>query len=247
MRRSGRRCCGGWNDTAAVVPAGSLPELFAARAARVPDAVAVACGEARVSYGELDVRAGRLARLLAGRGAGPESVVAVLLERSAELVAALLAVLKAGAAYLPVDPGYPAERVAFMLADAGPAVRAGDARGWPGRCRRGGVPVVELDEPVAAAELAAAGPAAGVAGAGGRAGVRDLHVGVDGGAEGGGGHRTGGWRTFLAAAAGRFAAGGGRPGAGGDDGRRSTCRVLELYLPLLAGAGAGAGGAGGGA
>ena len=98
------------------VPAGGVPELFGAQAAACPDAVAVVCGDAVVSYGELDARAGRLAGLLAGLGAGPERVVAVVLDRSAELVIALLAVLKAGAAYLPVDPGYPAERVGF---DAG--------------------------------------------------------------------------------------------------------------------------------
>ena len=74
------------------------------------------------SYAELNARANRLARLLVSRGARPESVVAVLMERGADLVVALLAVVKAGAAFLPVDPGYPAERVSFMLADARPVV-----------------------------------------------------------------------------------------------------------------------------
>ena len=122
MRRSGEQVLAGWNDTAAAVPAVTLAGLFGAQAARVPDAVAVVCGDVVVSYGELDAAAGRLARVLAGRGAGPERVVAVAMERSAELVTAVLAVVKAGAAYLPVDPGYPAERIAFMLADARPVV-----------------------------------------------------------------------------------------------------------------------------
>ena len=85
----------------------------------MPDAVAVACGAVRLTYAELDGRASRLARVLAAAGAGPESVVGVLMERSAALVVAVLAVLKAGAAYLPVDPGVPAERTGCMLADAG--------------------------------------------------------------------------------------------------------------------------------
>ena len=109
----------GWNDTAAPVPAASVPELIAAQAERTPDAVAVVSGDVHVSYGELDVRANRLACCWRGAGAGPERVVAVVMERSVELVTALLGVLKSGAAYLPVDPGYPAERVAWMLADAG--------------------------------------------------------------------------------------------------------------------------------
>src|SRR5580692_1993466 len=129
----------GWNDTAVRVHATTVPQLFEAQVARCPDAVAVVDGDVVVSYGELDAAAGRLAGVLAGRGAGPERVVAVALERSAGLVTALLAVLKTGAAYLPVDVGYPAQRIAFVLADARPvvvvtsravaAVLPGDGRG----------------------------------------------------------------------------------------------------------------------
>ncbi|TQF01517.1 amino acid adenylation domain-containing protein [Kitasatospora acidiphila] len=108
-----------WNDTAAVVPDTTLAESFAAQAARTPDAVAVVFDGVRVSYAELDARANRLARHLIACGVGAESVVGVCLERSVELVVALLAVVKAGGAYLPVDPEHPAERIALTLADAG--------------------------------------------------------------------------------------------------------------------------------
>ena len=106
----------------------------------MPDAVAVTCAGEELTYAELDARSSRLARVLAGRGAGPESVVAVLMDRSAELIVALLAVLKAGAAYLPVDPAYPPERIALVLADAGPACVLADPAGAralpePARCR----------------------------------------------------------------------------------------------------------------
>ena len=164
----------GWNDTAAVVPAGTLPGLFEAQAIRVADAVAVACDDVMVSYAELNAAANRLARALAARGAGPESVVAVVLDRSAALVVALLAVLKAGAAYLPVDPGYPAERIAFMLADAGPRcvlTSGGLAGGLQEAC---GLPVLVADEPGLAAELA--GYAGGDLGDGDRvAALRPAH------------------------------------------------------------------------
>uniref|UniRef100_UPI0014701D2F non-ribosomal peptide synthetase n=1 Tax=Peterkaempfera griseoplana TaxID=66896 RepID=UPI0014701D2F len=110
-----------WNDTTAEVPSASVPELFEAQAVRTPDAVAVVSGDVRLTYAELDARADRLARHLAGLGVGPESVVAVCLERGGDLMAALLGVLKAGAAYLPVEPEYPAERIAFMLEDVAPA------------------------------------------------------------------------------------------------------------------------------
>ncbi|MFE9429326.1 amino acid adenylation domain-containing protein, partial [Kitasatospora sp. NPDC006697] len=96
----------------------SLAELFEAQAARVPDAAAVVFEGTEVTYAELNARANRLAHLLVERGVGPESVVPVLLERSVELVVALLGVLKAGGAYLPVDPELPAERRSHVLSAA---------------------------------------------------------------------------------------------------------------------------------
>ncbi|MBQ0881644.1 non-ribosomal peptide synthetase [Streptomyces sp. RT42] len=123
-----------WNDTAAEPPADFVVGLFERQARRSPDATAVEFGDTRLSYGQLNARANRLARHLVARGAAPGRFVAVALPRSAELVVTLLAVLKSGAAYLPVDPHYPADRVAYMLDDAGPALT--------------------LTEPVAEAELA---------------------------------------------------------------------------------------------
>ncbi|HZG88897.1 MAG TPA: amino acid adenylation domain-containing protein, partial [Pseudonocardia sp.] len=110
-----------WNDTARAVPPGTLPELLAAQAARTPEATALVHEGTSLSYAELDARANRLAGWLRAHGVGPERVVALALPRSVELVVALWAVLKAGGAYLPVDPDHPAERTAFMLADAAPA------------------------------------------------------------------------------------------------------------------------------
>src|SRR6185437_2281583 len=92
----------GWNDTAAVVPAGSLPELVAGRAAVVPDAVAVCAGGAWVSYGRLLERAGRLGGFLRAAGAGPETVVGLCLDRGAEMLAAMVGAWLGGAAYLPL-------------------------------------------------------------------------------------------------------------------------------------------------
>ena len=149
----------GWNDTGRVVPAGTLADLFAARAARTPDAVAVVSGGTHLTYAGLDAASSRLARLLIGRGAGPESLVGVVMGRSAGLVVALLAVVKSGAAYLPVDPGYPAERVRFMLADAGPVAAVADA-GSAVLLDGSGVPVVVAEDPGTRAVLAGlpAGP-----------------------------------------------------------------------------------------
>ena len=131
------RVVSGWNDTVAGVPAGSVGDLVVARAGECPDGVAVACGDEHVTFGELVARAGRVAGVLRGAGAGPESVVGVLMDRSAGLVAVLLGVWLAGAAYLPVDPGYPAGRAGFMLADAGARVVVADRAGpWPGAAPR---------------------------------------------------------------------------------------------------------------
>ncbi|MFC5753957.1 amino acid adenylation domain-containing protein, partial [Actinomadura rugatobispora] len=116
-----RRVLRDWNDTALPVPGGVVPELVEAQAARTPDAVAVVHDGAELTFAELNGRANRLARDLIGRGVGPEDFVALALPRDAGLVVAALAVLKAGGAYLPVDPAYPADRVAFMLDDASPA------------------------------------------------------------------------------------------------------------------------------
>ncbi|MCX5609335.1 amino acid adenylation domain-containing protein [Streptomyces sp. NBC_00047] len=109
----------GWNDTDRPLPEASLPELFAAVAAERPDAVALSYGPERLTYGELDARANRLARRLAAAGAGPDVLVGLCLERGAQAVVGLLAVLKAGAAYVPLDPGYPEQRLAYMVRDAG--------------------------------------------------------------------------------------------------------------------------------
>ena len=169
----------GWNDTAAAVPDGTLPQLLEAQAARTPDAVAVVADGAALSYAELDARANRLAHYLAGLGTGPEQVVAVVMDRSAELVTALLAVLKAGAAYLPVDPGYPADRIGFMLADSRAVcvlASAGAAAGLPGAGAGAGagVPVLVPGGPALAAELAAR-PGTGLDDAGRVAPLRPGH------------------------------------------------------------------------
>ena len=208
------------NETAAPVPDGTVAGLFAARARRVPDAVAVVDGDAVVSYRFLAAAAARLGSRLAQAGAGPESVVAVLVPRSVGMVTAVLGVLWAGAAYLPVDPGYPPGRIGFMLTDAQavavvctrqaaaglPAQElGGPPRVDPGRSRRRG-----------------SGGGAGwwpVRGAAGRGGVCDVHVGVDGGAQGcGGDARWGGepgWRVMRdGTCSGRRDAGGAADAAG---------------------------------
>ncbi len=108
-----------WNVTQADVPSSQcIHQLVAAQAARTPDAVALVFEDQQLTYAALDARANQLAHDLQARGVGPDALVAVCLERSLELIVALLGVLKAGGAYLPLDPAYPKERLAFMLEDS---------------------------------------------------------------------------------------------------------------------------------
>jgi len=136
------------NDTSRNVPAAGFAALFAAQAARTPAADAVVCGAERVSYAGLDARATELARRLTARGVGPERIVAVLLPASVDLLVAALAVWKAGGAYLPVDPEYPADRIGSLLDDARPSlvVTAAGLDSVRLAARRG-VPVVLTNDP----------------------------------------------------------------------------------------------------
>ena len=112
-----------WNDTATDYPQDKLVhELFEEQAARAPEAVALVYEGAQLSYGELNERANRLAHHLRALGVGPDVIVGLCVERSFEMIVALLGVLKAGGAYLPIDPDYPKDRIAYMIADAAPAL-----------------------------------------------------------------------------------------------------------------------------
>ena len=111
-----------WNATDRPVPARTLAQLVEGQIARTPDAPALLGADGTVTFAELDARANRLAHLLAGWGAGPERIVALALPRSADLVTAQLAVAKTGAAFLPVDPDYPNERISLMFDDAEPVL-----------------------------------------------------------------------------------------------------------------------------
>ncbi|MGW0425117.1 amino acid adenylation domain-containing protein, partial [Streptomyces sp. NPDC003015] len=215
-----RRMLSEWNDTARDVPAGSVPELFERQAARTPRATAVEFGGDTLSYAELDARANRLARYLVARGAAPGRFVAVVLPRSLDLVVALLAVLKSGAAYLPVDPGYPPDRVAYMLDDAAPALTLREPVGDAELAEFSGAPLgaTELRGPVSAAHPAYTIYTSGSTG-------RPKGVVVPRGA----------LDNFLADMGARFA-----PGAG--DRLLAVTTVgfdiagLEIFLPLLRGA-----------
>lgn len=132
---------------------GTLAELVRAQTLRSPDDIAVVAGDRQLRYAELDARANQLARVLVDAGAGPETYVAVLLERTAELVVAMLATHKAGAAYLPVDPGFPAERITYLLTDAAPAVVVVESGG--AHLAPEGMETVVLDDPATAANIAA--------------------------------------------------------------------------------------------
>ena len=158
-----------WNDTGEGSWEGSVTSLVERWCRERPDSPAVvdAAGCA-LTYGELGERAGRLAGFLRDTGVGPESIVAVLMERSADLLVAQLGVLKAGAAYLSLDPAHPAERVAFMLEEtAAPVVLTRES--------------LDRDREKIALRAPAASPESGA----GPARLRDLHLRLDGAAQGG--------------------------------------------------------------
>ena len=138
----------------------SVPELFAAQVARTPAAVAISCGERSWTYREVEEAANRLAHLLVAQGVGPGQCVALLLERSVEAIVAMLAVLKAGAAYLAIDPGLPAARIGFMLDDAAP-IAAITSTGLRSRLEGHDVAVVEVDDPAIATQPSTGLPAPG--------------------------------------------------------------------------------------
>jgi amino acid adenylation domain-containing protein/non-ribosomal peptide synthase protein (TIGR01720 family) len=146
-----RRILEDWNATRHAVPGDCLPALFAAKVAASPEAVAVIAGSERLSYQALDERAEALAHRLVAQGIGPEDIVAIAVPRSAAMVAAVLGVMKAGAAYLPLDPDYPRERLSFMLRDAAPKALIAEAAT---AVRIGAGGLLRLDPPAAAAPAA---------------------------------------------------------------------------------------------
>ncbi|WP_420894496.1 non-ribosomal peptide synthetase [Streptomyces cinnamoneus] len=141
---------GGWGGGGVVsVPDVSVPELFGVWVGRAPGAVAVVCGDVSLMYGELGDRVSRLARCLVAAGVGSESRVAVLMERSVDVVVVLLAVLRAGGVYVPLDVAWPVGRMEEVVGDAGACVLVVDAglvgHGLVGWARAGGVGVVSAD------------------------------------------------------------------------------------------------------
>ncbi|MFE5039439.1 condensation domain-containing protein, partial [Streptomyces sp. NPDC056683] len=142
-----------WNDTAVALPELTASQLFEAQVARTPDAVAIIADGASVTYAELDARANRLAHYLVDQGVQLQRPVGLCLPRGVEMITAILAVWKTGAAYLPLDPQYPAERLAFMLADSGAGVVIGRGA-LPADVPVAGLHVVELDDPEVVAAVA---------------------------------------------------------------------------------------------
>ena len=204
----------GWNDTAGEASPDSLHDLFVAQALARPGAVALVSDDALLTYAELDRRAERLAGRLAALGVGPEDRVGIVLERSFELLVAILGVLRAGAAYVPIDPANPRERVLFQLADSKVKVLLSDRRltgEFAAPLGGEGAPVLCLDEPVRADEAGRKGPAAALR-RGGRPGLRHLYLGLDRHPERRRGRPPGGGEP-RAAGARAFPGGAGEPGA----------------------------------
>ncbi|PJY99311.1 non-ribosomal peptide synthetase [Bacillus vallismortis] len=142
-----------WHSVSDKLPHACLPEQFEKQAALRPDAIAVVYEDQALSYAELNERANRLARMLISEGVGPEQFVALALPRSLEMAVGLLAVLKAGAAYLPLDPDYPADRIAFMLKDAQPAFIMTNIKAAAHIPPAENVPKIVLDDPELAEKL----------------------------------------------------------------------------------------------
>ncbi|MFZ2530404.1 MAG: amino acid adenylation domain-containing protein, partial [Rhodococcus sp. (in: high G+C Gram-positive bacteria)] len=132
-----------WAGESGVAADVSIVDLFGRRVVEDPSAIAIVDGDVRLSYGEVASRSRRLARRLISEGVGPESLVAVVLPRSADLVVALLAVLEAGGGYVPVDPSAPAERIAVVLEDSAPT----SVLSWSGREAElpAAAPVIDVD------------------------------------------------------------------------------------------------------
>jgi amino acid adenylation domain-containing protein/non-ribosomal peptide synthase protein (TIGR01720 family) len=141
-----------WNDCAHPASADTLPTLFEQQVARTPEATALALDDTSLSYAELNARANRLAHYLLAQGVGPESFVALVLPRSVEMVTSLLAILKTGAAYLPLDVSYPTQRLAFMLQDAAPVCTITDTA--TAQLLPPGVAALRLDDAALVAALA---------------------------------------------------------------------------------------------
>ncbi|RDI64981.1 non-ribosomal peptide synthase protein (TIGR01720 family)/amino acid adenylation domain-containing protein/thioester reductase-like protein [Nocardia pseudobrasiliensis] len=150
-----------WGGVATVesIEAETVPDRFARQARRVPEAAAVICGETTLSYAELDEASNRWARYLIDRGVGPETVVAVSVPRSVELMVAVLAVSKAGGVYLPIDPEYPVERVGFMLGDVSPVLAVATSE-LGGVLAAWDVPLALIDDPDVAQLVSRMSPAA---------------------------------------------------------------------------------------
>ncbi|WP_328489127.1 non-ribosomal peptide synthase/polyketide synthase [Streptomyces zaomyceticus] len=226
----------GWNETVCEVPGRSVVELFAERVRLSPDAVAVVAGGESVSYAELDARAERLARVLVARGVVAERFVAVALPRSVELVVSLLAVWKAGAAYLPLDTEYPADRLAYMLADADPALVVTTSE-LTYELPDFDAPMLLLDDPSLPAELADAAEADApkLTGSGADNSAYVIYTSGSTGRPKGVVVPQGALVNFLASMGDRF-------GLGVEDRLLAVTTVgfdiagLELFVPLLSGA-----------